>query len=375
MSDRACNFRGPVLRVALLGGTGWLAVLSLITLVFDAAFLYGVGWQLAVTRYQPVPGVIAQSRVEGCDSTRPDFRYSYTVNGVNYTGDRYRCWTVASNDGSAEGIVKDHPVGTPVTVYYNPDDPAASVLRTGIEGSDLYLAVLLTPFNIIMLGGWWWAAKGFRRLRAGAPFGGLPLVREDERLQIRLDDTRLGCPAGLALALSLILIFALGLTFGFNPPLSLMVGVWAAIIGLCALVYWCDPLTGVARKLVLDDRCGKLEVYRRSRAVADLVIAASSVREVAVVVTEKPDAEGGVYRSYAPTIVYTQVDGSEGRQPLREGSDKELAGALVAGIRDWLSAFVEDQPARSDGIQTAPTSSQQVTDRAPRFDVCPSLKR
>jgi hypothetical protein len=375
MSDRRLDLRRAILGIGLTGGTGWLVIWSLITLIFDVVLVCGIVWQIAVTRYQPVAGAIAQSKVEGCDSTRPDLHYTYTVNGVNYTGDRYRCWTVASNDGSAERIVAAHPVGTPVTVYYDPDDPAASVLRTGIEGSDLYLAIFLTPFNIIMLGGWWRAAKVFRRLRSSAPFGGLPLVREDERLQIRLDDTRFGCPAGLALALSFILIFALGLTFGFNPPLPLMVGVWAALLGLCALVYWCDPLTGVARKLVLDDRCGKLEVYRRSRAVADLVIAATSVKDVTVVVTEKPDAEGGVYRSYAPTIVFTQADGSDGNQPLRQGSDKELADALVAGIRDWLRAFVEDQPARSDGIQTASTSSQQVTDRAPRFHVYPSLKR
>jgi hypothetical protein len=69
----------------------------------------------AALRYQPVVGVVTQSRVDGgCDSTRPDIHYSYTVNGVNYVGDRYRCWTVSTNDGNAERVVAAHPVGLKV---------------------------------------------------------------------------------------------------------------------------------------------------------------------------------------------------------------------------------------------------------------------
>jgi hypothetical protein len=366
MPERRLDPCAVVLRVGLTGGTVWLLFWSLITLVFDVVLLCGIGWQVAALRYHRATGVVSQSRVEGCDTTRPDIRYTYSVNGVNYTGDRYRCWTVSTNDGSAERIVASHPVGRQVAVHYDPADPAASVLRIGIDGSDLYLAIFLTPFNIIMLGGWWWVWKGYRRLRS-APFGGLPVVRHDERLRIRLDDTRLGCPAALALALSFILIFALGFTVGFNPPMPLMLGVWAGIIGLCALTYWWDPLTGPARALVLDDRYATLEVYRRSRGVADLVIPASSVREVSVVVTEKPDAEGGVHRTYAATIVFTQPGGGEGRQILRQGSDEALANALAAGIREWLRGLGEDQRVRLEGIQAAEWQEHVIFSHRPRL--------
>jgi hypothetical protein len=357
MSDRRLDLSPVVFRFGLAGGTVWLVFWSLVTLIFDIVLLCGIGWQVAALRYEPVVGVVTLSRVDGAsDSTRPDIHYSYTVNGVNYNGDRYRCWTVATNDGNAERVVAAHPVGQKVTVYYNPADPSASVLRRGIEGSDLFLAIFLTPFNIVMLGGWCWAAKGYRRLRGNAPFGGLPVTWCDERLRIRLDDTRLGCPAAIALVLSFILIFVLGFTVGFNPPMPLMLGIWAAIIGLCALTYWWDPLTGPARAVVLDNLFRSLEIYRRSRGAADLIIPASSVRDVTVVATERPDGEGGVHRTYAATLVYTQADGSEGRQTLREGSDERLAEGLVEGIGEWLCAGV-NQPARSEAIQTAASSS------------------
>jgi hypothetical protein len=356
MSDRRLDLGPVVFRVGLAGGTVWLVFWSLVTMIFDIVLLVGVGWQVAALRYEPVGGVVTLSRVDGSDSTRPDIHYSYTVNGVNHNGDRYRFWTVATNDGNAERVVAAHPVGQKVTVYYDPDDPSASVLRRGIEGSDLFLAIFLTPFNIVMLGGWWWAAKGYRRLKGSAPFGGLPVTWRDERLHIRLDDTRFGCPATLALVLSFILIFALGFTVGFNPPMPLMVSIWTAIIGLCALTYWWDPLTGPARALVLDSLFRSLEIYRRSRGAADLIIPVSSVRDVMVVVTERPDGEFGVHRTYTATIVYTQADGSEGRQALREASDEHLAESLVEGIRDWLRGFGVDQPARSDAIRTAASS-------------------
>jgi hypothetical protein len=56
-------------------------------------------------------------------------RYDYTVDGKKHTGERY-CFGdySSSNSSRARQIVREHPVGAVVKVYYSPDSPEKSVL-------------------------------------------------------------------------------------------------------------------------------------------------------------------------------------------------------------------------------------------------------
>ena len=60
--------------------------------------------------------------------------YSYTVSGRKYTGHRHSyLGTVFSNSADAQKIVDEHPVGSPVTVYYSPNNPKMAVLAPGVQ--------------------------------------------------------------------------------------------------------------------------------------------------------------------------------------------------------------------------------------------------
>jgi len=63
------------------------------------------------------------------DVYRPKIEYAYTVDGKEYTSDRFSLIEMASSDRVAQqAIVDRYAVGTSVTVYVDPADPSRVVL-------------------------------------------------------------------------------------------------------------------------------------------------------------------------------------------------------------------------------------------------------
>jgi hypothetical protein len=79
-----------------------------------------------------------------------NIRYHYEVNGQSFEGTRFR-YIRATSLAWAQNVVATHPIGSTTQVFYNPKDPQDSLLSPGIEQSDLYPVLILTPFNLIML--------------------------------------------------------------------------------------------------------------------------------------------------------------------------------------------------------------------------------
>ncbi len=76
----------------------------------------------------------------------PNLQYTYGVNGVNYVGSRITFSDYASNSRKAiRKILRKYPNGAQVKVYYNPKNPAKSVLekRLGIGGYMLFLVSVM----------------------------------------------------------------------------------------------------------------------------------------------------------------------------------------------------------------------------------------
>src|SRR5579871_203597 len=149
--------------VPILFGVFW----SSMVLIMDGVLGYAIVQQLRALSYPTTQGIVTASR-----ATMREFevKYAYLVNNVPYTGNRYRCGSVASKDSAAEKLAEAMPLGKSVTVYYAPGDPADSVLLAGIEGCDLLMAMILTPFNLVMV--WIWA-------RVFALLGRRPLTGTD----------------------------------------------------------------------------------------------------------------------------------------------------------------------------------------------------
>ena len=61
--------------------------------------------------------------------------YAYTVAGVGYSSDRvsFGARTASSMPGMEQAIVRRYPVGTAVTVYYDPANPSQAVLDRGVR--------------------------------------------------------------------------------------------------------------------------------------------------------------------------------------------------------------------------------------------------
>src|SRR6185503_10762917 len=166
---------------------------SAITLVFDGFLGYGLINQLRAQAFAHTTGNITHSEVT-TDNSGDDgpthgvnIRYHYEVNGRALEGDRFRYGAGSSSDSAwAERAVDQNREGAEVTVYYNSSKPSESVLSPGIYGSDLMMALFMTPFNAVMLCFWFAGATTLRTKFTAAPNGGVKFIQDGQTLRIRL---------------------------------------------------------------------------------------------------------------------------------------------------------------------------------------------
>jgi hypothetical protein len=92
--------------------------------------------------------------VEGGVSYRAHVTYRYVVDGRELEASRIRFGDrlEVSWSAPAAGTVGRYPVGTAVSVRYNPHDPKDAVLEPGINGLLLGSAVVAVPFLAVGLG-------------------------------------------------------------------------------------------------------------------------------------------------------------------------------------------------------------------------------
>lgn len=77
----------------------------------------------------------------------PAVKYTYELDGTEFTGDRLRIGGQEGGEAEMRSILDQYPLGSEVAVFYSPDAPQQSVLRTGVFGGT-YVALV---FGIIML--------------------------------------------------------------------------------------------------------------------------------------------------------------------------------------------------------------------------------
>ncbi|HAS83291.1 MAG TPA: hypothetical protein DCS43_11620 [Verrucomicrobia bacterium] len=137
-------------RIGLL----FCSVFILIGLVIPYfAFVKPLQRQRAARRWIPVEAEVLKSAVRshrGDDSTTYSvyIAYRYEIDGIPYEGDRYR-FSSSSSSGHAEKaeIVRQHPVGSRITVYVDPADSAESVVQRE-AGASLYLGLIPVVFAV-----------------------------------------------------------------------------------------------------------------------------------------------------------------------------------------------------------------------------------
>ena len=114
----------------------------------------------AKRRFAPADGVVIASKVkrhEGDSDSGPTYeplvKYRYTVDGREYASMRYGYGVMSGSDSKyAREVVKNHPKGKRITVYYDPDDPGEAVLRLEVPALHYFLLLFLQPFLLVGLG-------------------------------------------------------------------------------------------------------------------------------------------------------------------------------------------------------------------------------
>ncbi len=163
--------------------------------------------------------------------------YAYNVNGKEYRGTRYR---YDDNYSSSTGrdIVRKFPKWSEHTVFYDPNNPANSVLATGVEGVDLMVILFSIPVNVALIMLWLWIGARLRELWRVPEAGGVPIWRQGGRIRVRL--AWLSAPAAGFYALggaAFAATFPVLAMNGLAPGLKAMENTWAAVLTVAAAAF------------------------------------------------------------------------------------------------------------------------------------------
>src|SRR6516162_8733152 len=168
---------------------------SVIVLGFDGVMTYTTYQQYESGSFPSVTGTVTRSQVE------------------QRTGSKGRTYYYA--------IVNAHPFNSPVQVYYNPKDPNESLLYPGIAGSDMFGALFLTPFNMVLIGLWMGVYAWLRERLFKPVAGGVKIIADGMTTRVRLPTVgAIWWGLGTTGLLGFAAVFAVGFGAGFQPSMA-----------------------------------------------------------------------------------------------------------------------------------------------------------
>jgi hypothetical protein len=148
----------------VLGFAGFMTVLGTALLIFGVVFLRDAwasrGWPTAAGTVEEV--TVVRDRSSTSNTSRPYYYYAvtyeYEVSGQRYRGDRYSLGngSTASKNYESQREARNvgeeaYPEGSEVAVYYDPENPASTVLKPGANFGTyvpLVMGLLFTPPGI-----------------------------------------------------------------------------------------------------------------------------------------------------------------------------------------------------------------------------------
>lgn len=318
--------------VAFLIGTG-------LTVYVDAIVGWNIFRQIQSADFPTVTGQLLKSDAKLYDDSgdaalwnyEPDLAYSYTIDGREYQGTRFRYGAYTMWRSTSTAVTNQLPRPGDVTVFYNPHLPADAILSPGITGSDIFIPLCLLPFNAMVLIGLL-ALLQFLRRRSTH---GL-CVRDNGR--VALIGVSRWSPAVAALAatgaMASLLVFAIGVPTGGGPsPLVSSIGwLLAASAGALAWFVSVRVLATGTRDLVVDREHQTLTLPVSWGRKAPLTIPWSSLSGIEV--DDVNNQSETVH--YAAVAVVRNVDGTSSRELLSDLQRESQATALAALTRQLL---------------------------------------
>jgi hypothetical protein len=182
--------------------------------------------------------------------------YIYTVNGKHYRGWRYRYDDAYSSIAGAD-VAQHIRKWTEHPAYYDPKNPANSVLATGVDGGDLMLILFAVPVNAAMVLLWRWGGAWLRESWRVPAAGGVRIRRRDGKIRVRLGG--LPAPAAGVAALggaAFVATFPVVALIGLSPSMEAMEWVWMAVMAAAAAVFCRTAMRNASGKcdLLIDEQ-------------------------------------------------------------------------------------------------------------------------
>lgn len=321
---------------------------SALTLGFDGAIAYFAYENLRSFYFTETVGTVTVSRIEesrdsdGDLSHKPHVEYDYVVGGTTLQGTVRRNGEMGVSGWGArrsvQAIIERYPVGKQVPVFYDPQQPATAVLEQGVNGTELFLAMFLTPFNMIMLALW-----------TGVISPGLPLGT-DPAIESLIEETGHGWAlrtprvhpltaffGGLGVG-AFLMIFIVGFTSGFSPSLSGMTTVWMLLL---ALGVACSTATLRRMSFLVDPGTQQLTITGRWFRPDETI-------DAAVISGVQPAASAfqteGAPTTYGVAVRYVDAAGSDRAETLGAGWSKSLAEQIAERMRNDLRLTTTPPP-------------------------------
>ena len=271
-----------------------------------------------------------------------DIGYFYAVNGHHFRGHRFRYDDFPAGYAAVNHVVNNYPRGSIVEVYYNPADPADTVLSTRVMAGDFSLIFISTPLALYMVFLWRKTARQIEWPGRPKPLaGGIQIINEPMTTRIRLPRY----PAGpLTLTVAGGLSCVTGFVFEFVIPAAPVSAIgWSlpliAVAGI--IVYWWQhgKIAAGLQDLIIHEAQRTIELpltYKRRerRPLPIAQILAISVEKVV------HNGKSSTFYTYAPTL--EMQDGTSERLT-------DLNKRQAEAFAEWLQKKL--------GIPAAPAES------------------
>ena len=331
------------LATILIFGLFWTALVG----TFDCFIGSSLYHQTRAKGFPQTTGTIISSEVtrhrgsKGGTTYGVSIEYTYQVNGVQFAGNRYRYGAASTSDSKwAHDAVQNNPVGAEVPVYYDPTSPSESLLSPGIGGSDAFLLLFLTPFNMVMLGLWAAAVGALNQKRRALEAGGAKWSEDGRFIRIclpRFSPVISGMvTAGVG---SFVSIFVIGFSTGFHPTLQVVLGVWGILLAAAASItiwQWRKQANGSA-DLVINPLEQTVELPASFGRKQRQTVPFSAVNDITVETIAHRGSKGGTSYTYAVTL---QNRGNA--EKLTDWYDENRAQSLAGWLRERIKP---DEPA------------------------------
>jgi hypothetical protein len=318
-------------------------------LLFDGLIGYQFLHQFESRNYSSTTARITHSEVirrtgsKGGTVYEPDIRYHYEVNGQVFDSTRLRYGTesISSSVNWATRLVNEHPVGLETQIYFNPKNPADSLLLPGLDGSDIFGILFLMPFNMIALV-FWTSLGGLIRERLFRPVaGGVKIISEEVQTRIRLPQYSAFLWGAIgAGGMSFVSIFIVGFCSDLHPSLWLAGGfLFLAIAGGTGAYVWrWRKIRSGEDDLIINEASGTIELPKTYGRRQRRTVNASDIAGITVEVIKRRSSKGGVSFAYAPTLLLREAH----KQKIADWNDKMKAEAFSTWLREKLGVKTLD---------------------------------